>query len=73
MITTAPDTIARPTVQGGTFKANRTPIPHDMSCAHCNHGLHVHLACGRRVPVRSAGHARHRRMTHHAPRLDRDH
>jgi len=46
MITTAPETIAWPTVQGGTFKANRTPIPHDMSCAHCNHGLHVHLACG---------------------------
>ena len=22
-----------------------TPVPHDMSCAHCGHGLHVHLEC----------------------------
>jgi hypothetical protein len=23
-----------------------TPVPHDMSCAHCGHGLHVYLECG---------------------------
>lgn len=21
-------------------------VPHDMSCALCGHGLHVHLECG---------------------------
>lgn len=23
-----------------------TTVPHDMSCAHCGHGLHVYLVCG---------------------------
>lgn len=26
--------------------ASRTPVPHDMSCACCGHGLHVYLVCG---------------------------
>ena len=25
---------------------SRTPLPHDMSCACCGHGLHVYLGCG---------------------------
>ena len=23
-----------------------TPVPHDMACAYCGHGLHVYLECG---------------------------
>ena len=23
-----------------------TPLPHDMSCTHCGHALHVYLECG---------------------------
>lgn len=46
MTITAPQTIAWPTAQTETVNATRAPIPHDMSCARCDHGLHVYLACG---------------------------
>jgi len=46
MTITAPQPVAWPTGQAHAFKAARTPVPHDMSCARCQHGLHVHLACG---------------------------
>jgi hypothetical protein len=38
-------TTASPTLGWPTAPAN-TPVPHDMSCAQCRHGLHVYLACG---------------------------
>jgi len=46
MTTNTPQTMAQPTAQAHAFKATHTPVPHDMSCARCQHGLHVYLACG---------------------------
>ena len=44
--TTASRTVAWYTARADTSGATRTPVPHDMSCAHCGHGLHVYLVCG---------------------------
>ena len=46
MITTAPRAVALRTALSIALDVSRTPTPHDMSCACCGHGLHVHLGCG---------------------------
>ncbi len=46
MTTTAPRTLALRTALSITSDVSRTPVPHDMSCACCGHGLHVYLGCG---------------------------
>ena len=46
MTITAPRTVAWHTAQADPSHATRPPLPHDMSCAHCGHGLHVYLGCG---------------------------
>ena len=44
--TTAFRTVAWHTAHADTSDVTRTPVPHDMSCAYCEHGLHVYLVCG---------------------------
>ncbi len=46
MITTARQTVAWQTAQADTSGPMRRPVPHDMSCTQCGHGLHVYLVCG---------------------------
>ena len=46
MTTTARRITAWHDAQPDTSDASPTPVPHDMSCACCGHGLHVYLGCG---------------------------
>ncbi len=46
MTTTSPLSVTLHTALPIRYDVWRTPLPHDMSCACCGHGLHVHLGCG---------------------------
>jgi hypothetical protein len=46
MTTTTPPIVTWYRAQSEASDLPRGPVPHDMSCACCGHGLHVHLGCG---------------------------